>query len=237
MVAVLNMSKRKAKGEQSFSTRAVLMASSAVVAVLALVESVALWDDNRRKALTLPLVTFNQVDVQSISSLRNAHLRHEGEHHADDQQCRWYLAESAIPHSGLGLFSGTGVLPGEMVGFPDICIFVSDAPKHWTHLRSHSYGRSSFYGQYEGSNSRAACEGFSTTYNTQPNRLVNTEIVSPVLPTNAGLNRDKNPGAGSITHHFGIHAKAKDIITAGSELIIEYVQSSAFSRRLCPSYL
>jgi hypothetical protein len=224
MVAVVGLKKRTAKGgDQRPSVRLVLIVASAVLAILALIKSVAQWDDNRRQVPTLSLATFDQVDVYSVSSLRNSYLRHEGEHHADDQQCRWYLAESAIPHSGLGLFAGTGILPGEMVGFPDICIFVSDAPEHWTHLRSHSWGSGSFYGQYEGSNSRAACEGFTTTYNTQPNRLVNTEIVSPVLPTNAGLNRGRNPGAGSITHHFGIHAKAKDIITAGSELTIEYV--------------
>ena len=157
------------------------------------------------------------VDVRSVSSLRNSQLQTAD---SEDSECRWYLAESAIPNSGLGLFTATGVLPGETVGFPDICIYVGDAPKKWTHLRSHTFGGGTFFGQHEGSNSRAACEGFTTTFNTQPDRLINSELVSPILPTNAGLHRATSPGAGSITHHYGIHAKAKDVITAGSELTL-----------------
>lgn len=89
-------------------------------------------------------------------------------------------------------------------------------------LRGHSFGGGSFFGQYEGYNNRAACEGFTTNYNTVPDAMVNTEMVSPVLPTHAGTHRSNSPGAGAITHHFGIHGKAKDVILAGSELTINY---------------
>ena len=84
------------------------------------------------------------------------------------------------------------------MGFPDICIFVSDAPDRFTHLRSHSFGGGSFFGQYEGKNSRAACEGFTTNYNTVPDDMVNTQMMSPVMQTTAGLRRDASPGAGAI---------------------------------------
>jgi hypothetical protein len=58
----------------------------------------------------------------------------------DQEQCRFYMAESAVaPGAGMGMFTATGLLQGDMIGFPDICIFVSDAPKKWTHLR---YGQS-----------------------------------------------------------------------------------------------
>lgn len=134
---------------------------------------------------------------------------------------RRYLAESAIPKGGLGVFTARGLHPGDLVGIPDICIFVGDAPKKWTHLRSHSFGGGSFFGQYEGSNSRAACEGFTTTFNTVPDEQVNSELRTPLLPTNAGSHRANSPGAGGFTHHFGMHAAAKDIITAGSELTIK----------------
>ncbi|EEC50247.1 predicted protein [Phaeodactylum tricornutum CCAP 1055/1] len=140
----------------------------------------------------------------------------------DLEQCRFYLAESAIPHGGLGLFAGVGLLKGDMVGFPDICIFVSDAPDHWTHLRSHTFGWASFFGQYEGKNSRAACEGFATTFNTMPLTHINTKLKSPVQPTNAGLERGSQPGAGAITHHYGMHAEALDVIPAGFEFTIDY---------------
>lgn len=142
--------------------------------------------------------------------------------HDDKDTCRWYLAESAIPNGGLGVFTGIGLHRDDTVGVPDICIFVSDPPDHWTHLRSHTYGSGSFFGQYEGDQSRAACEGFATTYNTVPDRMVNTRLVSPVLATTAGLHRASSPGAGSITHHYGVHGQATDTIAAGSELTVNY---------------
>jgi SET domain len=154
----------------------------------------------------------------TINSLRGVH----GLANVDPYQCRWYLAESAIPHSGLGIFTGIGLHKDDMIGYPDICIFVSDPPDHWTHLRSHTFGRGTFFGQYEGKQSRAACEGLITTVNTVPDALVNMEMVSPVLPTHAGVHRATSPGAGAITHHFGIHGKALDIITAGSEITLNY---------------
>lgn len=219
MVAIADPRKRPLRG--LVSRRFVYATVAVTVSTIALGLTKRIFHGNTTSARNVSsssLLANNNVDVRSISSLRNAQLQQD---QVEDQECRWYLAESAIPRGGLGLFTGTGLLPGEMVGFPDICIFVGDAPLHWTHLRSHTFGGGSFFGQYEGSNSRAACEGFSTTFNTQPDHLVNTELVSPILPTNAGLHRATSPGAGSITHHYGIHAKAKDVITAGSELTIE----------------
>jgi hypothetical protein len=118
------------------------------------------------------------------------------------------------------MFTATGLLQGDMIGFPDICIFVSDAPKKWTHLHSHSWGKRKFFGQYEGSNSRAACEGFATIFNTMPNTHLNTKLVSPVQQTTAGVRRYKDPGAGSITHHYGVHSEAMDVISAGMSAVV-----------------
>ena len=101
----------------------------------------------------------DSVDVRSISSLR------QSLNNKNNEQCRWYLAESAIPHAGLGVFTATGILPDEMVGFPDICLFIGDAPREKTHIRTHTWGKYSFFGQFEGSNSRAACEGFQSIFN------------------------------------------------------------------------
>lgn len=89
-------------------------------------------------------------------------------------------------------------------------------------MRTHTFGKGSFFGQHEGRMSRAACEGVITNFNTVPQPMVNTAIVSPQLATNAGLDRSTRPGAGAITHHFGIHGHAVDVVTAGSELTIDY---------------
>jgi len=141
----------------------------------------------------------------------------------------------------------------------DCSIFVPDMKakeREWKQMRSHTWGKGNYFGQYEGKSSRAACEGmvttyvssldtqvhlqclpdlfistlsfissfpsfYSTSFNTMPDRMVNTKVISPYLPTNAGVDRTK-PSAGSITHHFGIHGEALDIITAGSELTVNY---------------
>ena len=59
----------------------------------------------------------------------------------DDDVCRFYIAPSAVaPDSGMGVFTATGLLPGEDVSFPDICIFVADPPHSRTHLHSHTWG-------------------------------------------------------------------------------------------------
>ena len=172
---------------------------------------------------------------KNIYHLRNTHsqtspvsalLSSSSSSFTDDREqkfeCRWYLAESALPHSGLGIFTGISLHKDDMIGYPDICIFVSDGPSDWTHLRSHSFGRGSFFGQYEGDTNRAACEGLITTVNTVPDDMVNMEMVSPILSTNAGLHRAISPGAGAVTHHYGIHGKALNTITAGSEITINY---------------
>jgi hypothetical protein len=55
-------------------------------------------------------------------------------------ECRFYLAESAIPHGGLGIFVGAqGLQKGDMVAVPDICLYVADMDptkvEDWMHMR------------------------------------------------------------------------------------------------------
>jgi hypothetical protein len=63
-------------------------------------------------------------------------------------ECRFYLAESAIPNGGLGMFAGVGLKQGEQWGV-DICLYVADTP-HGTHLSSHTWGHGTFFGTYVG---------------------------------------------------------------------------------------
>lgn len=71
-------------------------------------------------------------------------LRNPDQHR---EQCKLYLAESIMAkNAGLGIFTGIGLLKDEDVGFPDICIFIGDAPKERTHIRSHTFGFASFFG-------------------------------------------------------------------------------------------
>jgi hypothetical protein len=103
----------------------------------------------------------------------------------------------------------------------DICIYVPDI-KAKTDLHTHSWGQDVFFGQFEGRNPRAACEGFATLFNSLPKGVQNSKLISPRVQTNAGLNRQQHPGAGAITHYFGIQSAATDNIPPGSELTIDY---------------
>jgi hypothetical protein len=95
---------------------------------------------------------------------------------------------------------------------------------------SHSWGKRNFFGQYEGSNSRAACEGFATIFNTMPNSHINTKLISPLQQTTAGVRRYDHPGAGAITHHYGIHSEAMDVISPGmfKKVVIVYAAECVY---------
>mmetsp|Transcript_30075 Transcript_30075/g.82593 ORF Transcript_30075/g.82593 Transcript_30075/m.82593 type:complete len:561 (+) Transcript_30075:80-1762(+) len=139
------------------------------------------------------------------------------------QQCGFFLAKSAVaPNAGLGMFVGHGgLLPNDMVGFPDICLFVQNYPtKGIEHLMTHTWGGGMWFGNREG-RTRIACEGYGTIFNTMPRSHINTKLRSAIQQTTAGATRD-TPNAGSITHHYGMHGVALDVIPAGSELTIDY---------------
>ena len=157
------------------------------------------------------------VDQNKINSL----LLHSNNNSHVDFTCRWYVAESAIPNSGLGIFTGIGLHKGEDIGYPDICLYVSDGNFDNTQLSSHTWG-ANYFGTIEGRHTRSACEGLVTIANTFHPALINTALISQEIQTNAGLHRKESPGAGAITHNYGIHGRARDIITPGSELIVDY---------------
>ena len=133
-------------------------------------------------------------------------------------QCRYFLAESAIPRGGLGLFTAVDVKKGELAQpMPDICIYVADTPKK-TDFHTHSWAKEVFLGQFEGKSPRAACEGFATLFNAMPDNVKTSDLMSMHGQTNGGLVRTKNPGAGAISHYYGIWSKAVRDVKAGSEM-------------------
>jgi hypothetical protein len=140
----------------------------------------------------------------------------------DSLDCRFYLAESAIPMSGLGLYSAIDIPKGAMAqAMMDICIYVADTPKH-TDFHTHSWARDVFFGQFEGENPRAACEGFATLYNSMPPGVATSELRSMHIQTNAGLDRKTHPGAGAVTHFYGVTSEAVRDVSPGDELTIDY---------------
>jgi hypothetical protein len=156
---------------------------------------------------------FDEVITSTSPSLRSR---------LDDLNCRFYLAESAIPMGGLGLFSAIDIHKGAMAqSMEDICIYVADTPER-TDFHTHSWARDVFFGQFEGNNPRAACEGFATLYNSVPPNIATSELRSMHIQTNAGLDRKTHPGAGASSHFYGVTSEAIRDVRAGAELTIDY---------------
>jgi hypothetical protein len=142
----------------------------------------------------------------------------------NDDICQYYLAESAIPMSGLGLFTTQSIAKGQMSqSMPDICIYVADTPqKDYTHFVTHSWSRDSWLGMYEGHNPRAACEGFATLFNTMPPGIQTSKLHMIHPPHNVQQHRTTSVNAGAITQYDGISSIATRDIRAGSEITIDY---------------
>jgi hypothetical protein len=142
--------------------------------------------------------------------------------HLDNLGCSYYLAESGIPMGGLGLYTAIDIPKGSQAQSGlDICVYVADTPDD-TDFESHSWARDVFFGQFEGDRPRAACEGFATLFNSVPNYVKTSELKSMRVQTNAGLDRKTHPGAGAITHFYGVTSEAVRDVSAGSELTIDY---------------
>ena len=143
------------------------------------------------------------------------------------ESCRLYLAESTFPNGGLGVFAAQGILPHHQVGMDDVCILVEHLPPHSeTQLRTHTWGSANVFGQFEVSRkkgkAKAACEGLGTLYNAAPPELAAVHKISPHHHDNGGLTRTQHPGAGAISHYYGMTGIANDLIPAGSELTVNY---------------
>lgn len=141
----------------------------------------------------------------------------------NDEQCRFYIAESALPKSGLGVFTTIPLNKGDMSqSMPDICIYVADTPKRGTHFETHSWSRDSWYGTWEGGNPRAACEGVATLFNSMPPGVQTSKLHMLHPPDHGEIRRSRDPNAGAITHYTGISSVATRKVKAGSEITIDY---------------
>jgi hypothetical protein len=147
----------------------------------------------------------------------------------DSDVCRYFLAESALPHGGLGLFAAVGIPRGHRVGMDgdgDFCIHITDPPAY-TMIDSHTWHSSNFFGQFEGASSyrgvRAACEGLATLVNTMPVTGTNTQLhTMRSIRVPDTISRQSSPAAGAMTYYHGVTATATDHIVAGSELTVDY---------------
>lgn len=140
--------------------------------------------------------------------------------------CRFYLAKSKIPDSGLGIFTTRDISKGSEVGPPDIVIQVPDLnPYHADALRvllfDYAWQGEETGGQYEGQRVYSFIPGFGMLANGH-RHMYNTAQHYGSRIDNAGITRDKFPGAGSSSHYHEFEFRATSDIVAGSEILIDY---------------
>ena len=141
--------------------------------------------------------------------------------------CDFYLAESAIPHGGLGVFTAKPLEKGAPAQpWPDICVYLTDAnSRKGTEIDTHTWQKYRFGAQWLGGRTdpRAACMGLVTTFNSMGMKMYASArpAADPFLiHTNGGLDRSKDPGAGAITQYYGATSETTRNLDAGEELML-----------------
>lgn len=145
----------------------------------------------------------------------------------NNEQCDFYLAESAIPRGGLGVFTTLPLAKGSPAqAWPDICIYLTDASQSkGTEIDTHTWQSYRFGAQWLGGRRgvRAACMGLVTIFNSMGMKeyaSARPNADPSLIHTNGGLDRSRDPGAGAITHYYGATSVAIRDLVAGSELMI-----------------
>ena len=143
------------------------------------------------------------------------------------EQCDFYLAESAIPHGGLGVFTTKPLAKGSPAqAWPDICVYITDASKkRGTEVITHTWQTYRFGAQWLGGHKepRAACMGLVTIFNSMGMRefaSARPSAEKDIIQTNGGLDRNRDPGAGAITQYYGATSMTTRDLDAGSELML-----------------
>jgi hypothetical protein len=193
-----------------------------IVSVLALVvllnSTHLLWRPSSSSSLSsFPTTTTHHQVIRSSSSLATLE---------NAKQCRFFLAESAIPRAGLGVFTAVSIKEGEAAQpYPDLCIYLTNVESKTQEVKTHTWQDFRYGAQWESSkgSSRAACEGFVTFFNSMSDKQfasAKPAAVPEQIHTNAGLDRHSAPGAGAISQYFGATSVARRDLHPGSELLL-----------------
>lgn len=149
----------------------------------------------------------------------------------DGAECRLYLAQSTIPHAGLGMFTGVPLERDEYVGYGDPAIPIvdidfhagGDSKKedfHWLH--SEYTWMSKETGADMGSEAEQT-SAYATGFGSLPNchfRLKNIGEDHCQHDT-VGINR-ADAGAGAFTPYHNRSTYTLKSLEAGSELFVDY---------------
>jgi len=197
------------------------------------------WGDpqKRRRIILLTLSVFVGLKIFSkdrelgqqldLDSYLRQSMEYTGFSTANDDLCDFYIAESAIPHGGLGVFTTKPLRKGDPAqAWPDVCIYLTDAnSEKGTEIDTHTWQSYRFGAQFLGGNynPRAACMGLVTIFNSmgmQKYASARPSTIPDIIHKNGGLDRTRDPGAGAISQYYGASSIAIRDLGAGSELML-----------------
>lgn len=151
------------------------------------------------------------------------------------RECGVFLAESTIPHAGLGMYAGKDYYTNDVVTSGDIMIPIFEMDKHNKYSRDSHYfvwddyiWDTADFLHMQGEEVKrdqisVASPGMGAAVNCRIS-MVNVESSWNKID-NAGLHRSTSPGAGAITPYHDRQGIALQDITAGEELYAMYGES------------
>ncbi|KAL3940366.1 MAG: hypothetical protein SGBAC_005094 [Bacillariaceae sp.] len=174
----------------------------------------------------------------STSGRRQVKDDDSSNHHEGPPECGMYIANSTIPNSGLGLFTGLPIDPGDEVGDGDVAIMLlemewhnakgqedDDDENYFPDMTSNYVwdGRTFGFGNEVIGGIHTFWPGINAAVNFNP-FLVNVDNEAIPEFDDSGMHRASHPGVGAFSpYHKGIpHAQRR--IPMGGELFKDYGQ-------------
>jgi hypothetical protein len=151
-----------------------------------------------------------------------------------EETCGLYMAESAIPNSGLGMYTAKEILQNGQIFYGDVVLQAED---HEVNMRLHhrhhklatyepDWLMENYYwncrvtkATFEATEIESIVPGLGMLANSHTG-LVNA-VMKPPQVTNI-LRRDEHPGTGASTNYHNVRFVSNQNIEAGAELFVEY---------------
>jgi len=162
----------------------------------------------------------------------------EDSNSSDDEECRFFLAESSIPGAGMSMYAGTDISIGEYTQ-PELAVHITDFNEqgrlrcavdelkcgrgHWWLPVNYQWVGEITQGGTTAVQATAMITGLGAMGNFHTG-LHSAAIVTP-QKSDAGLHRRKDPGAGVITTYENARFQFTRPLKSGSEVFINYGES------------
>lgn len=151
-------------------------------------------------------------------------------------ECGLYMAESSIPHSGLGMYTAREIDEGKYVFHGDVVVQVADFKvnrklRHWYHgtnqrdeadwlLANYFWNSDNTLGVHEAGRISSIVPGMGMLANSHTG-LINSGMRRPTRES-GGIHRSTHPSAGSSTTFHDLTFAVFDDLAPGTELFVEY---------------